>query len=58
MRRTSRHDDTATSLVLFGDRCDSSGFEAIDGPIFFIGSDGSACSEVLNLAIPLGVYLI
>jgi RES domain len=58
MKWTSRQDDTATTLVLFGDRCDSSVLEAIDGPISLIGPDGSACSEVLNLTIRLGVYLI
>jgi RES domain len=56
LRWTSRQDDTA--LVLFGDRCHGSTFEVLDGPVSLLQSDGSACSEVLDLAIRLGVRLI
>jgi hypothetical protein len=58
LKWTSRQDDTATALVLFGDRVDSSAFELADGPLSLLQSDGSACSEVLDLATRLGVYLV
>jgi len=58
LKWTSRQDDTATALVLFGDRVDGSAFELTGGPVSLLQPDGSACSEVLDLATRLGVYLI
>ena len=54
----SRQDDTATALVLLGDRVDGSAFELTGGPLSLLQSDSSACSEVLDLATRLGVYLV
>jgi len=54
----SRQDDTATALVLFGDRVDGSAFAVLDGPISLLQPDGSACSQVLDLATRLGVCLV
>lgn len=58
LKWTSRQDDTAMALVLFGDRVDGSAFELTGGPVSLLQSDGSACSEVLDLATRLGVYLV
>ena len=58
LKWTSRQDDTATALVLFGDRVDVSAFELTGGPVSLLQPDGSACSEVLDLATRLGVYLV
>jgi hypothetical protein len=54
----SRQDDTATALMLFGDRVDGSAFEVLDGPISLLQPDGSACYQVLDLATRLAVYLV
>ena len=58
LKWTSRQDDTAVALVLFGDRVDDSAFELTDGPVSLLQSDGTACSEVLDLATRLVVYLV
>jgi len=58
LKWTSRQDDTAMALVLFGDRVDTSAFQLTGGPVSLLQPDGSACSQVLNLAIRLGVYLV
>jgi hypothetical protein len=58
LKWTSRQDDTATALMLFGDRSDGSAFELMGGPVSLLQADGSACSEVLDLASRLGVYLV
>jgi len=58
LKWTSRQDDTATALILFGDRVDGSAFELTGGPVSLLQPDGSACSEVLDLATRLGVYLV
>jgi hypothetical protein len=58
LKWTSRQDDTATALVLFGDRADASAFKLTSGPVSLLQPDGSACSQVLNLATRLGVYLV
>lgn len=58
LKWTSRQDDTATALVLFGDRVDGAAFELTDGPVSLLQPDGSACSEVIELAMRLGVLLV
>ena len=58
LKWTSRQDDTATALMLFGDRVDGSAFELMGGPVSLLQADGSACSEVLDLATRLRVYLV
>jgi hypothetical protein len=58
LKWTSRQDDTATALMLFGDRSDGSAFELMGGPVSLLQVDGSACSEVLDLASRPGVYLV
>jgi hypothetical protein len=58
LKWTSRQDDTALALVLFGDRIDGSAFELTGGPVSLLQPDGSACYQVLDLATRLGVYLV
>jgi hypothetical protein len=58
LKWTSRQDDTATALMLFGDRSDGSAFELMGGPVSLLQADGSACSEVLDLASRPGVDLV
>lgn len=58
LKWTSRQDDTASALVLFGDRVDGAIFEIAGGPISLLQPDGSARSEVLDLAARLGVNLV
>ncbi len=58
LKWTSRQDDTATALVLFGDRVNASAFELLTGPLSLLEPDGSACFEVLDLATRLGVFLV
>lgn len=58
LKWTSRQDDTAVALLLFGDRVDGSAFELVGGPVPLLQADGSACSEVLELATRLGVFLV
>jgi RES domain-containing protein len=58
LKWTSRQDDTAMALVLFGDRVDGSAFELLGGPVSLLQPDGSACFEVLDLATRLGVSLV
>jgi len=58
LKWTSRQDDTATALVLFGDRVNASAFELLRGPLSLLEPDGSVCFEVLDLATRLGVFLV
>jgi hypothetical protein len=55
---TSRQDDTATALILFGDRCPARLLEVLEGPTSLLLPDGSTCTEVLSLARRLGVNLV
>ena len=55
LKWTSRQDDTATALILFGDRCPAMIFEVLEGPFSLLLPDGSTCNEVLFLARRLGV---
>jgi hypothetical protein len=55
---TSRQDDSATAIMLFGDRLPSSPIEIVASPLPLLLEDGAACDEVLNLAARLDVLLI
>jgi hypothetical protein len=58
LKWTSRQDDTATALILFGDRCPAMLFDVLEGPVSLLLPDGSVCTEVLSLARRLGVNLV
>lgn len=58
LKWTSRQDDTATALILFGKRCPAVPFDVLEGPISLLLPDGSTCTEVLSLARRLGVNLV
>jgi hypothetical protein len=58
LKWVSRQANTAIALVLFGDRCPSSVLQILDGPTSLLQADGSASSDVLDLAARLGVRLI
>ena len=55
---TSRQDDSATAIMLFGDRLPSSSLEIVAAPLPLLLEDGAACTEVQNLAARLDVLLI
>lgn len=58
LKWTSRQDDTATALVLFGDRVNVAILEVAGAPLSLLQSDGSARSDVINLATRLKVNLV
>jgi hypothetical protein len=58
LKWTSRQDDTAMALVLFGGRVNGSAFELLTGPLSLLEPDGSVGLEVLDLATRLGVFLV
>ncbi len=55
---TSRQDDTATAVMLFGDRLLSSSLEVVEQPVSLLLEDGAASNEVQSLAVRLDVLLI
>ncbi|WP_347558795.1 RES family NAD+ phosphorylase [Robbsia sp. KACC 23696] len=54
---TSRQDDSAEAIVLFGDRIASSDLETVDGPTPLLG-DESTYDAVLSLADRIGVNVV
>jgi len=55
---TSRQDDRAQAIVLFGERLSSLTFGTVTSAQPLLLPDGSACKEVLDLAVRLGVLVI
>jgi hypothetical protein len=55
---TSRQDDSATAIMLFGDRLPSSPLKPVAEPLPLLQEDGASCTEVLDLARRLNVLLI
>lgn len=55
---TSRQDDTATAIMLFGSRLPISPLQVADESVSLLTEDGAPCNEVQDLAVRLDVLLI
>ncbi len=58
LKWTSRQDDTATALILFGDRCPAMILEVLETSVSLLLPDRSTCNEVLSLARRLRVNFV
>lgn len=58
MTWTSRRDDHAQAIVLFGDRLDAAALTVEEASAPLMLQDGSACADVIALAAQLGVLLV